>query len=99
MVILLTISLSFYYLEIRCLKPDLKNGEIINEKKCSFADSCDYSYRDKISYSCNDRRRIYEATCGGDGMWIPETPTCDNSKSLQNYVILEVSSYQRNGVY
>ncbi|XP_015984766.2 C4b-binding protein alpha chain [Rousettus aegyptiacus] len=63
--------------EIRCLKPDLKNGEIINEKKCSFADSCDYSYRDKISYSCNDRR-IYEATCGGDGTWIPETPTCDN---------------------
>lgn len=81
MVILLTISLSFHYLEIRCLKPDLKNGRITHGNKCDFADSCDYFYGDKISYLCYDGS-TYEAICKGDGIWIPETPTCDNSKSL-----------------
>ncbi|XP_039737637.1 C4b-binding protein alpha chain isoform X2 [Pteropus medius] len=68
--------------EIRCLKPVLKNGRITSGSKCDFADSCDYFYRDRISYSCYDGR-TYEATCGEDGMWIPETPTCGNTLCLK----------------
>lgn len=90
----LFISLTFYFSEVCCPVPELKHGEITARRppKKVVANKCEYFYGDSISYSCGERRNS-EASCQGDGTWSPETPTCGESKSLWNDVILEVSSY------
>ncbi|XP_007952018.1 C4b-binding protein alpha chain [Orycteropus afer afer] len=66
--------------KICCQTPDLKNGEIIHQKKSDFTDPCDYFFGDSIRYTCHKRSTPkFDATCQADGLWHPKTPTCDDS--------------------
>ena len=85
-VILLTVRLTFYFLEVCCPVPALENGEIIS-RTTSSVNSCAYFFRDTVFYVCHKKHQ-FEARCQEDGTWYPRTPTCDKSKSLWNLMLI-----------
>lgn len=89
MVILLTISILLYFLEVCCPVVELNNGRITPLRKSDIDNSCTYFYRDQVSYTCHEKY-TYHATCTADGTWSPKTPECNPGKSLWKHVILEV---------
>lgn len=96
--ILLAISLTFYFSEICYSIAEPKNGKITQERKSGSGNSCVSSYRDMVSYTCYEKCK-FEARCQEMACGVPKTPTSDQSKSLWNYVILEFFSYQSDGEY
>lgn len=64
--------------ETCCPVPHLKNGKITLSRKSGSNHSCDYFYRDVVSYTCYEKYE-FEANCREDGTWNPKTPTCDEN--------------------
>ncbi|XP_012616289.2 C4b-binding protein alpha chain isoform X2 [Microcebus murinus] len=64
--------------ELCCPIPQLKNGEITQQRKYRHANNCTYFYGDQLSYSCPGFSRL-SVTCQSDGTWSPRTPSCGDN--------------------